>query len=114
MGLTEAVGVAVEIEAPAAQACARFERIGRRAVGVREQRRFLELHYVGDDAVAIVPGVHDMEDVAAFAAKPGDVLRRALAFHDADEGALVRLPGVRRLAGRRTREASGEGQYRKQ
>ena len=69
-----------------------------RAVGMGEQRGFLELHDVGDDALAFFPRVHDVEDVAALGAEPDDVLGRAVALHDADMGALVRLPGVRRPA----------------
>ena len=91
-----------------------FLRIGRRAVGMGEQRRFLELHDVGDDAVAFFPGVHDMEDVAALGAKPDDVAGRAVALHDADIGALVRLPGIRRLAAHRALHAAGDRQDRKQ
>ena len=79
-----------------------------------EQRRFLELHHVGDDAVAFFPRVHDVEDVAALGAEPDDVLGRTVALHDADIGALFRLPGVRRLAAHRALHAAGDGQDRKQ
>ena len=79
-----------------------------------EQRRFLELHHVGDDAVAFFPRVHDVEDVAALGAEPDDVFGRAVALHDADIGAFLRLPGVRRLAAHRALHAAGDGQDRKQ
>src|SRR5436853_7611736 len=69
IGLREAVGIAGEIEGPAAIAGARFRRVRRRAVGMVEQRRFLELHDVGDDAVAFFPGVHDVEDVTSLGAE---------------------------------------------
>ena len=75
IGLREAVGIAGEIEGPAAQPRARLVRIGRRAVGMGEQRRFLELHDVGDDAAAFFPRIHDVEDVAALGAEPDDVAR---------------------------------------
>ena len=73
IGLREAVGIAGEIESPAAQPRARLFRIRLRAVGMGEQRRFLELHHVRDDALAFFPGIHDMKDVTALGAKPDDV-----------------------------------------
>ena len=79
-----------------------------------EQRGFLELHDVGDDAVAFLPCVHDMKDVAAFGAEPDDVLRRTAALHDADIRAFLRLPGIRRLAAHRAIHAAGDRQDRKQ
>ena len=93
---------------------ARLCRIRRRAVGVGEQRRFLELHHVGNDTVAFFPRIHDVEDVAALGAEPDDVFGRAAALHDADERSLLRLPGVRRFAAHRPLHAAGDGQDRKQ
>src|SRR5262249_45506761 len=66
IGLREAVGVTSKIEGPPAIAGARLFRIGRRAVGMVEQRRFLELHDVGNDAATFFPGVHDMKDPASL------------------------------------------------
>ena len=74
IGLREAIGIAGEIEGPAAIAGARLLWIRRRAVGMVEQRSLFVPHDVGNDAVAFLPGVHDMEDVAALGTEPDDVL----------------------------------------
>ena len=79
-----------------------------------EQWRFLVLHHVGDDAVAFLPRIQDVEDVAVLGAEPDDVFGRAVALHDADIGALFGLPGIRRLAAHRALHAAGDRQDRKQ
>jgi hypothetical protein len=66
------------------------------------------------DAAAFFPRVHDVEDVAGLGAKPDDIFGPAMALHDADIGALVRLPGIRRLTAHRALDAAGNGEDRKQ
>src|SRR5713101_9748817 len=108
IGLRKPVGVARQIEGPATQPRARLFRIGPRTIGMGEQRRYLELHDVGDDAAAFFPGIHDVEDVAALGPEPDDILGGTVALHDADIGTLVRLPGIGRLADHRALDAAGE------
>ena len=63
-----------------------------------KQRHFLELHHMGDDAVALCVGVHRVENVAGVGLEPAHVRHRAVAAHHADVGALLRLPRQGRFA----------------
>jgi len=101
-----------EIESPARPPRPRLRAVGRRAIGMRKQRRLRHLHDIGDDAAALLPGVHDMEDITGFAAKPADIEDRRAARQDADIGALVRLPGIGRTPAPRAIHAADQRQDR--
>src|SRR6185437_14060808 len=84
------------------------------AVGVREERRLLVLHDIGIELVALLPGVHRVEDIAGVGLEPPQRRDSLVARQEADASAERGLPAEGWLAAHRALQAAGERQYRKQ